>query len=84
MQNKCKKIRNLGTVYYDNTKKCWIGQVANGTYLNNRIKYKRFCGSQQEVISKMKAFKADNQPEQESVILVIGLFYEVSANGEKE
>lgn len=74
MQNKCKKIRNLGTVYYDNTKKCWIGQVANGTYLNNRIKYKRFCGSQQEVISKMKAFKADNQPEQESIILVSDCF----------
>ncbi len=54
---KVRHVKGLGSVYYDNTKQVWIGQVENGKYSNGRVKYKRFLNSSQdEVIYKMKEF----------------------------
>lgn len=55
---KTRHVKGLGSVYFDNTKNVWVGQVENGKYANGRTKYKRFLNSsQEEVIYKMKEFK---------------------------
>lgn len=55
---KTRHVKNLGSVYFDNTKNVWIGQVEDGKYANGRTKYKRFLNSsQEEVIYKMKEYK---------------------------
>lgn len=59
---KTRHVKNVGSVYFDNTKKQWIGQVENGKYLNGRVKFKRFVGtSQDDVVYRMKLFKQNNQ-----------------------
>lgn len=58
---KVRHIKNIGSVYFDNTKQVWVGQVENGKYANGRTKYKRFLNSSQdEVIYKMKEFKRES------------------------
>ena len=58
---KVRHIKNIGSVYFDNTKQQWIGQVEIGKYANGRVKYKRFVGdSQEDVIYRMKRFKEEN------------------------
>lgn len=55
---KVRHIKNVGSVYFDNTKQVWVGQVENGKYPNGRTKYKRFLNSsQEEVVYKMREFK---------------------------
>ena len=55
---KTRHIKNIGSVYFDNTKNVWVGQVEDGKYESGRTKYKRFLGSSQEdVIYRMKEFK---------------------------
>lgn len=59
---KTRHVKNIGSVYFDNTKKQWIGQVENGKYANGRVKFKRFIGtSQEDVVHRMKLFKQNNQ-----------------------
>lgn len=59
---KARKVKNLGTIYYDNSKNQWIGQIEIGKYENGRSKYKRFLGdSQNSVIDKMREYR-ENHP----------------------
>ena len=54
---KVRHVKNVGSVYFDNTTSQWTGQVENGKYANGRVKYKRFYStSQEDVILKMKEF----------------------------
>lgn len=58
---KVRHIKNVGSVYFDNTRQQWIGQVENGKYKNGRVKYRRFIGnSQDDVIYRMRQFKEKN------------------------
>ena len=53
-----RKVKNLGTVYYDNTTQQWVGQIENGKYKNGRKKYKRFyTNSQDNTILRMREYK---------------------------
>lgn len=59
---KTRHVKNIGTVYFDNARKQWIGQVENGRYTNGRVKFKRFVGaSQDDVVYRMKLFKQSSQ-----------------------
>ena len=54
---KTRHIKNLGSVYYDNNRAKWIGQITIGKYDNGRVKVKRFVGSNQnDVIDKMRKY----------------------------
>lgn len=55
---KVRHVRDLGSVYFDETTQRYVGQVENGRYANGRVKFKRFyCNSQNDVIIKMKEFR---------------------------
>lgn len=55
---KVRHVRDLGSVYFDETTQQYVGQVENGRYANGRVKFKRFyCNSQNDVIIKMKEFR---------------------------
>lgn len=54
---KTRHIKNLGSVYYDNNRAKWIGQITIGKYNNGRVKVKRFVSSNQnDVIDKMRKY----------------------------
>lgn len=58
---KARKVKNLGTIYFDNSKNKWVGLLETGRYNNGRIKYKTCYGaSQNAVIDKMKAYSASH------------------------
>lgn len=58
---RARKVKNLGTIYFDNVKNKWVGQVEIGEYDSGRKKYKKFYGdSQNTVIDKMRQYKQDN------------------------
>lgn len=55
---KVRKVKDLGTIYYDNVKLKWVGQIETGKYSNGRVKFKRFYGSSQNaVLEKMRMYK---------------------------
>lgn len=57
---KVRHVKDLGSVYFDNAKNQWVGQIENGRYANGRTKFKRFySSSQEECIFKMKGFKSN-------------------------
>ena len=37
---KARKVKGLGTIYYDNSKTQWVGLIEIGKYDNGRTKYK--------------------------------------------
>ena len=54
---KVRKVKGIGTVYFDNSKQQWVGQIAVGKYENGRVKFKKLYGDGQNgVIEKMKQF----------------------------
>lgn len=75
---KVRKVKDLGTIYYDNVKLKWVGQIEAGYYSNGRVKYKRFYGnSQNAVLEKMRSHKdiygdsalLEDTPQSQSVIV---------------
>lgn len=55
---KVRKVKGLGSIYFDNVKNQWVGQIENGKYGNGRTKFKRFYGDgQNAVIDKMREYK---------------------------
>ena len=55
---KARKVKGLGTIYYDNSKTQWVGLIEIGKYDNGRTKYKNCYGdSQNAVIDKMREYK---------------------------
>ena len=55
---KVRKVKGLGSIYFDNVKNQWVGQIENGKYENGRTKFKRFYGDgQNTVIDKMHEYK---------------------------
>lgn len=55
---KIRHIKNIGSVYYENARNRWVGQIETGKYKNGRTKVKRFIGTNQnEVIDKMRKYK---------------------------
>lgn len=72
---KARHVRDLGTIYFDETTQQYVGQVENGRYQNGRVKFKRFyCNNQNDVIAKMKAFRSSSvltdKTERKNLILV--------------
>ena len=54
---KVRKVKGLGTVYFDNSKNQWVGQIEIGKYDNGRTKFKKlYSDGQNSVIEKMKQF----------------------------
>lgn len=61
---KVRKVKNTGTIYFDNTTDQWVGQIEIGKYHNGRAKYKRFYGnSQNSVLEKMRIYKDNHEYE---------------------
>lgn len=55
---KARKVKSLGTIYFDNSKNQWVGLIEIGKYDNGRTKYKNCYGSSQNaVIDKMREYK---------------------------
>lgn len=76
---KVRHVRDLGSVYFDETTQQYVGQVENGRYSNGRVKFKRFyCKSQNDVIIKMKEFRQSHilsdVTEKKSLILASDYF----------
>lgn len=64
VNKKVRKVKNTGTIYFDNTTNQWVGQIEIGKYHNGRTKYKRFYGnSQNNVLEKMRMYKSNHEYE---------------------
>ena len=76
---KVRHVRDLGSIYFDETTQQYVGQVENGRYSNGRVKYKRFYGNNQnDIILKMKEYRSahilSETTDKKNLILVCDYF----------